>query len=79
LLGAGINPTTPVTIVENGTRKDERVLQATVSSFRETVKTAGIVGPALIYVGLGAAKASADVVPFPIREDIQQAALRAVS
>jgi uroporphyrin-III C-methyltransferase / precorrin-2 dehydrogenase / sirohydrochlorin ferrochelatase len=79
LLCAGINPTTPVTIVENGTRKDERVLQATVSSFRETVKTAGIAGPALIYVGLGAAQASADVVPFPTREDIQLAALRAVS
>jgi uroporphyrin-III C-methyltransferase / precorrin-2 dehydrogenase / sirohydrochlorin ferrochelatase len=79
LLGAGINPITPVTIVENGTRKDERVLQATVSNFRETVKIAGIAGPALIYVGLAAAKASADVVHFPIREDIQQAALRAIS
>jgi uroporphyrin-III C-methyltransferase / precorrin-2 dehydrogenase / sirohydrochlorin ferrochelatase len=79
LLTAGIEPSTPVTIVENGTRRDERVLQATASSFPDTIRTAGINGPALIYVGLGAAKASGDVVPFPIREDIQQAALRAVS
>lgn len=79
LLGAGINPSTSVTIVENGTRRDERVLQADVASFRETVERAGIAGPALIYVGLSPARHSADVVPFPIREDIQQAALRAVS
>ncbi len=79
LLDAGMNPSTPVTLVENGTRKDERVLHATVGNLWDTVQCAGLQGPALIYVGLGSAKASADVVPFPIREDIQLAALRAVS
>jgi uroporphyrin-III C-methyltransferase / precorrin-2 dehydrogenase / sirohydrochlorin ferrochelatase len=79
LLDAGMNPSTPVTLVENGTRRDERVLHATVGNLWETVQRAGLQGPALIYVGLATAKASADVVPFPIREDIQLAALRAIS
>ena len=79
LLEAGISPTTPVTIVENGTRPDERVIATTIGGLWEAVQRAGIEGPALIYVGLTPAKTSADVVPFPIREDIQQAALRAAS
>ncbi len=79
LLEAGINPATAVTLVENGTRRDERVLHTTVGNLWDTVQRAGIHGPALIYVGLSPAKASAEVVPFPIREDIQLAALRAIS
>ncbi len=74
-----MKPSTPVTLVENGTRADERVLHTTVGNLWDTVQRAGINGPALIYVGLSEAKASAEVVPFPIREDIQLAALRAVS
>jgi uroporphyrin-III C-methyltransferase / precorrin-2 dehydrogenase / sirohydrochlorin ferrochelatase len=79
LLDAGMAPSTPVTLVENGTRRDERVVHTTVGNLWDTVQTAGVHGPALIYVGLTGPKASADVVPFPIREDIQLAALRAVS
>jgi uroporphyrin-III C-methyltransferase / precorrin-2 dehydrogenase / sirohydrochlorin ferrochelatase len=79
LLNAGAAPSTPVTVVENGTRADERVLHTTVGNLWDTVTRAGIAGPALIYVGLTPAKASATVVPFPIREDIQLAALRAAS
>jgi uroporphyrin-III C-methyltransferase / precorrin-2 dehydrogenase / sirohydrochlorin ferrochelatase len=83
LLDAGADPATSVTVVENGTRPDERVLHTTVGNLWDTVTTAGINGPALIYVGLTPAKAAssvtAEVVPFPIREDIQLAALRAVS
>jgi uroporphyrin-III C-methyltransferase / precorrin-2 dehydrogenase / sirohydrochlorin ferrochelatase len=79
LLDAGMNASTPIVLVENGTRADERVLHTTVGNLWDTVQRSAINGPALIYIGLGAAKASADVVPFPIREDIQLAALRAVS
>jgi uroporphyrin-III C-methyltransferase / precorrin-2 dehydrogenase / sirohydrochlorin ferrochelatase len=79
LLSAGAAASTPVTIVENGTRADERVVRTTVGSIWDAVQRAGFTGPALIYIGLQPAKASADVVPFPIREDIQLAALRAVS
>ena len=77
LLDHGMAPNTPVTLVENGTRANERVLRTCVGDLWETVQEAGIQGPALIYVGIG--KTSAEVVPFPIREDIQNAILRAVS
>jgi uroporphyrin-III C-methyltransferase / precorrin-2 dehydrogenase / sirohydrochlorin ferrochelatase len=79
LLDAGMHPATHVTVVENGTLPNERVLHTTVGNLWETVQRAGLQGPALIYVGLGAAKTSAEVVPFPIREDIQDAILRTAS
>jgi uroporphyrin-III C-methyltransferase / precorrin-2 dehydrogenase / sirohydrochlorin ferrochelatase len=79
LLDAGIAPQTSVTIVENGTRSNERVLHATVGNLWDTVQGAGIHGPALIYVGLSKPKNSADIVPFPVREDIQDAILKAAS
>jgi uroporphyrin-III C-methyltransferase / precorrin-2 dehydrogenase / sirohydrochlorin ferrochelatase len=79
LLNAGALPTTPVTVVENGTRVNERVIRTTIGGMWEAIQRTGLQGPALIYVGLAPAKGSADVVPFPIREDIQLAALRAVS
>jgi uroporphyrin-III C-methyltransferase / precorrin-2 dehydrogenase / sirohydrochlorin ferrochelatase len=79
LLDHGMPAKTPVTLVENGTRANERVLHTTVGNLWETVQEAGIQGPALIYVGISKAKASAEVVPFPVREDIQNAILRAAS
>ena len=79
LLDAGMKPSIPVTVIENGTRQDERVLHTTVGNLWDTVQAAGIQGPALIYVGLSKTKTTGEVVAFPIREDIQQAALRAVS
>jgi uroporphyrin-III C-methyltransferase / precorrin-2 dehydrogenase / sirohydrochlorin ferrochelatase len=79
LLDAGVDPATFVTVVENGTLANERVLESTVGSMWETVHSAGIAGPALIYVGLSSAKASADIVSFPVREDIRDAILRAAS
>ncbi len=79
MLDAGVSPSTTVNVVENGTLENERMIVTTVGSLWESVQKVGITGPALIYVGLANAKTSAEVVPFPIREDIQLAALRAVS
>jgi len=79
LLDAGIEPSTPVTIVENGTLPTERVFETTVGHLWDTIQTRGIAGPSIIYVGLAKAKASADIVPFPVREDIRDAILRAAS
>jgi uroporphyrin-III C-methyltransferase / precorrin-2 dehydrogenase / sirohydrochlorin ferrochelatase len=79
LLDAGMHPSTSVTVVENGTLPNERVLHTTVGNMWETVQCAGLAGPALIYVGLTAAKTSADVVPFPVREDIRDTILRTAS
>ncbi|CAN5543648.1 siroheme synthase CysG [soil metagenome] len=80
LLDAGIDPATPVTIVENGTLPDERVFTTTIGSLWETLATNGVAGPAIIYVGLAKAKASADVVAFPFRNTAVPAArLKAAS
>ena len=79
LLSAGIAPQTSVTVVENGTLANQRVLPTTIGNIWEALQVAGISGPAIIYVGLSHAKASADVVPFPTREDIASDILRAAS
>jgi uroporphyrin-III C-methyltransferase / precorrin-2 dehydrogenase / sirohydrochlorin ferrochelatase len=79
LLDAGMAPSTPVTVVENGTLESERVFETSIGSLWETLALKGVAGPAIIYVGLARAKSSADVVPFPVREDLRDAILRAAS
>jgi len=79
LLAAGIVPQTAVTVVENGTLANQRVLATTIGNLWETLHTAGVSGPAIIYVGLAQAKTSADVVPFPSRDEIATEILRAAS
>ncbi len=79
LLDAGMAPATPVTIVENGTLETERVVHATIGSLWETIQLKNVTGPSILYVGLAKAQTSADIVPFPVREDIRDAILRAAS
>lgn len=52
LLRAGIDPDTPVIVVENGTMPDERSFKTDVASLKACVKDREIEGPSLIYVGL---------------------------
>lgn len=52
LLGAGIDPATPVVVVENGTMPDERSFATDVRHLPACVSERGIEGPAMIYVGL---------------------------
>lgn len=59
LIGAGRSPGTPVAIVENGTRADERVLTGTLASLSAVVASARVGAPALIVVGEVAALAEA--------------------
>ena len=79
LLDAGIDHKTPVTVVENGTLANERVMMCSIGSLWETLALNGVEGPAIIYVGLQPAKTSADILPFPAREETGHQALRAVS
>lgn len=79
LLDAGIDPATPVTVVENGTLPEQKVCTGNIGNLWETLALNGIEGPAVIYVGLKPARASADIVPFPIREDIRTDVLKAAS
>lgn len=79
LLQAGIDPACPVTVVENGTLEKERSFTTTIGDLWETVASKGIYGPAIIYVGLTKAKASADIVSLPVKAQDERQALRAVS
>lgn len=66
LLDAGTDPTTPVAIVENGTRPDERVSTGQLSDLARLAAshTRSDAGPSLIIVGEVAALAAVTGQPF---------------
>ncbi len=53
LIKAGADPTTPVVIVENGTRPEERVIETTLADLGPAVIAEAVTAPAVIFVGLG--------------------------
>lgn len=57
LLAHGGDPETPITVIENGTRPDERVLVGRLRGLAAMMGEANVIGPALIYVG---------VAPLPV-------------
>lgn len=56
LLGAGIAEDTPVVVVENGTRADQKTAVGTIATLTRTLALGAIKGPAIIYVGLDPAR-----------------------
>lgn len=67
LLGAGTPPSTPVAIVENGTRPDERVSVGRLSDLAQLAvshTSRGDAGPSLIIVGEVAAFAASEEQPL---------------
>ncbi len=57
LAGTGLSPDTPFAIVENGTRRGERIVRGTLAGLAETVEGAGVRSPAILFVGRAAAAA----------------------
>jgi uroporphyrin-III C-methyltransferase/precorrin-2 dehydrogenase/sirohydrochlorin ferrochelatase len=51
LLAAGIDPATPVTVVENGTLPGQKVATGSIGRLVETLIEVAIKGPAMIFVG----------------------------
>ena len=51
LLAAGIDPTTPVTVVENGTLPSQKIALTSIGHLAEGIIDAAIKGPAMIFVG----------------------------
>jgi len=51
LVAAGREPSTPVAIIENGTRANEIRAFGALGSLSEIIQTAGIQGPALLIIG----------------------------
>lgn len=52
LLDAGMDPATPVTVVENGTRANQKVAVGVVDDLPDVLMAEGIRGPAVIYIGV---------------------------
>ncbi|MFZ3581980.1 siroheme synthase CysG [Loktanella sp. DJP18] len=52
LLMHGADPATPVTVIENASRPDQRVLATTLAQLEPTLTEAGLTGPALTFLGL---------------------------
>ncbi|MBI1391591.1 MAG: uroporphyrinogen-III C-methyltransferase [Alphaproteobacteria bacterium] len=55
LVEAGMNAETPVAVIENGTRDDEKILTGTIAGLGDLVSTGDIAGPALLVIGETAA------------------------
>ena len=51
LIEAGRDAATPVAVIENGSRPDERSFIATLATLAETVERARLTGPAIIVIG----------------------------
>lgn len=51
LLAAGIDPETPVTVVENGTLPQQKIALGAAGRLVETLIDGGIKGPAVIFIG----------------------------
>jgi uroporphyrin-III C-methyltransferase/precorrin-2 dehydrogenase/sirohydrochlorin ferrochelatase len=58
LAKAGISPGTPFVIVENGTRRGERIVRGTLAGLPGAAECAGVRSPAILFVGKAAAAAT---------------------
>jgi uroporphyrin-III C-methyltransferase/precorrin-2 dehydrogenase/sirohydrochlorin ferrochelatase len=75
LLMHGADPATPVTVIENASRPDARVLSTTLSHLEPTLSEANLTGPALTFLGL-APRAALAQATSPDAIQILQEALR---
>ena len=67
LLMHGAAAETPVTVIDNASRIDQRVIASTVSALVTDIEKAGIEGPAILFLGL-TPRNSGTVVPGKIGE-----------
>jgi uroporphyrin-III C-methyltransferase/precorrin-2 dehydrogenase/sirohydrochlorin ferrochelatase len=51
LIEAGLEPLTPIAIVENGTRWDQRVIKGELREAADLIRQHGVAGPALLVIG----------------------------
>ena len=67
LMMHGASPDTPVTLVENAARPDERILATTLADWPAALTDAALSGPALTFLGLAPRAARAEI-PNVIQE-----------
>ena len=68
LLMHGANPATPVTVIENASRPDQRVLASTLGSLADDLFAADLSGPALTLFGLAPRDAELAAKTLPLEE-----------
>jgi uroporphyrin-III C-methyltransferase len=68
LVADGLAKDTPVAVIENGTRRNARVVKCVVSNLTETVQRHGFGSPALLVVGDVATFAQSNVVAQNVRD-----------
>ena len=75
LLLHGANADTPVTIVENASRDDERCLATSLGELPAAIEAAGVQGPAILFIGIESAEAKA-VALAPKSAELQSVGVR---
>ena len=68
LLMHGANRHTPITLIENASRPDQRVIETTLSALPAALEAAALTGPALTFLGLAPRAALAAVPALPQEE-----------
>lgn len=68
LLMHGAERSTPVTIVENASRPDQRILAATLDTLPHILETSNVSGPALTLYGLAPRTVEADLITTTLQE-----------
>ncbi|SHI37580.1 siroheme synthase CysG [Wenxinia saemankumensis] len=66
LMMHGADPATPVSVIENASRPDQRILSTTLSRLEPDLTEAGLTGPALILLGLAPRAALALAADHPL-------------
>ncbi len=69
LLMHGASPTTPISIIENASRSNQRILSSTLDDLPALFKRNDVDGPALIFLGLAPRHVEAlDLTPYTTQE-----------
>ncbi len=63
LLMHGADPATPVTVIENVSRTNQRIIATTLAELEPTISNAGLTGPAITFLGLAPRDALAVQLP----------------
>ena len=62
-----------MTVIENASRADQRVLSTTVAEMEPTISNADLAGPALTFIGLAPRSAFAALPEIPMSDLAQEA------
>ena len=73
MLMHGADPDTPVTAVENASQPDQKIISTTLEALPDTLKSAGITGPAILFIGLSPREAMDAAETLSTQTNLQEA------